>query len=73
MLKRDELTDPDSCLSKAKDDEMLFVLLERDESAPATVRFWISERIKRGQNNPGDLKLLEAEAVASLMEARAKG
>ena len=40
MLKRDELTNPDSCMSRAHDDEMMFVLLGRDPAAAVAVRAW---------------------------------
>ena len=61
MRKRDELAFPDSCLNKARDDEWIFVLLERDPAAAATVRFWIEERIRLGKNERHDPKLQEAE------------
>jgi hypothetical protein len=61
MRKRDELTDPTSCISRARDDEWTFVLLERDAAAPATVRFWIEERIRLGKNSPTDPQIIEAE------------
>lgn len=69
MRKIDEACLLDSCWSKAKDDEMLFILLARDLAAPATIRFWIQERIRLGKNRPEDAKLLEAEACAKAMEA----
>ena len=68
MIKRDEIANPNSCLNRARDDEMLFVLLERDDASPATLRFWISERIKLGKNQPGDAQLVEAEEAARYME-----
>ena len=34
MIKKKELSDPNSCMSKARDDEMTFVLLGRDAAAP---------------------------------------
>lgn len=37
MRKRDELTDPNSCMNKASDDEWTFVLLGRDAAAPGAV------------------------------------
>lgn len=61
MRKHEELSNPDSCLNKARDDEMLFVLLGRDESAAFAVRAWILDRIARGKNKPGDPKIMEAE------------
>jgi hypothetical protein len=74
MRKRDELNNPASCMSRASDDEMTFVLLERDDASPNTIRYWITERIRLGKNRPGDAQLLEAEQCARIMEAeRAKG
>lgn len=70
MRKRDELADPNSCLNKAGDDEMLFVLRGRDDAYAGTVRFWQRERVKLGLNRPGDAKLVSAErdVVAVLVE-----
>jgi hypothetical protein len=68
MRKRDELTDPNSCLNRARDSEMVFVLLGRDENAPATIRYWISRRIAHGKNQPGDEQVVEAEQIARIME-----
>ncbi len=68
MTKHDELTKPDSCLSKARDNEMLFVLLGRDAAAPAVVRAWILERIRLGKNQPGDPQLVEALEWARIVE-----
>lgn len=39
MLKRDVLKGP-SCLTKAEDDEPIFVLRANDEEAPIVVMFW---------------------------------
>lgn len=60
MKKCDELSDPNSCLNKAKDDEQLFVLLGRDLAAPAAVRFWIEERVRLGLNKYTDDQIAEA-------------
>lgn len=68
MKKRDELADPNSCLNKAKDDEMLFVLLARDPAAAVAVRAWVGERIRLGKNAPNDAKVVEAEAWAAFVE-----
>lgn len=40
MLKKQEISDPDSCLSKAGDDEPLFVLRGQDVLAPEIVCEW---------------------------------
>jgi hypothetical protein len=69
MLKRDELTNPASCMSRAREDEMTFVLLGRDAAAPDTIRFWTRERIRVGKNQPGDAQIIEALRCAEAMEA----
>lgn len=68
MLKALELQNPDSCLNRARDDEWLFVLLGRDIAAPATIRFWVSERIRLGKNVSTDLQIQEAINCAEAME-----
>lgn len=68
MNKYKERGQADSCFNRATEDEMIFVLLERDEAAPAAIREWIKERIKIGKNKPGDVKLIEAEKTAQYME-----
>jgi hypothetical protein len=60
MKKRDELTDPSSCMSRARDDEMTFVLLGRDLAAPAAVLAWVEERIRLGKNCRADRQIVEA-------------
>lgn len=70
MLKRNELANSKSCLNRAADDEMLFVLLARDAAAPATIRFWIAERIRLGKNKADDDQVLEAEECARRMELK---
>lgn len=69
MRKRDELALPNSCLNKARDDEWLFVIIGRDEAAPATIMKWIEERIRLGLNRPGDDQLVDAANVADAIQA----
>lgn len=69
MMKARELADPTSCLNKARDNEILFVLLGRDVAAPAAIRAWAAERIRLGKNHPGDEQIEEALACAMSMEA----
>jgi hypothetical protein len=68
MIKREELTNSDSCMSRAKDDEMTFVLLERDITAPATIRFWVQERIRTGRNKATDRQIIKALSCAQYIE-----
>ena len=60
MRKRDELADPNSCMSKARDDEWLFVLLGRDIAAADTVHFWVRLRVNLGKNRMDDPQIVEA-------------
>lgn len=70
MRKQDELADPNSCLNRARPDEWLFVLLGRDAATPATVLFWIEERIRLGLNRADDPLIVEASKLARIVEAR---
>ena len=69
MIKRLETTDPRSCLSRADDDEPVFVLLGRDVAAARTVRDWCTSRIFAGKNKIGDPQIVEALALADAMDA----
>lgn len=69
MRKHDELTNPSSCLNRARYHEWTFVLLGRDAAAPAAIRAWIAERIRLGKNTPDDAQVVEAEQCARAMEA----
>lgn len=68
MIKREELTNPNSCMSRAADDEMTFVLLGRDAAAPAAIRTWVMERLRLGKNQVGDAQITEALACAYKIE-----
>lgn len=61
MTKEKEISDPNSCLNKAKDNEILFVLLGRDPAAPAAIRAWIRERLQLGKNVEKDDQIKSAE------------
>ena len=69
MRKKDELTNPNSCMSRANQTEMTFVLLARDITAPATIREWCRLRCLHGKNTPKDEQIQEALACAEAMEA----
>jgi hypothetical protein len=68
MRKSDELKHPDSCTNRALGDEMVFVLLARDEAAPATLRFWANERVRLGKNSVKDEQYRETMRAAATME-----
>jgi hypothetical protein len=72
MRKHVELTNTHSCMSRAKDDEMVFVLLGRDRAAPATIRFWANERVRLGKNTAKDEQYREAMRCAATMERENK-
>lgn len=70
MRKRDELTNPNSCMSRANDDEWTFVLLGRDAAAPVAIRAWAFERVRLGKNQMRDAQIVEALECAAAMEGR---
>lgn len=69
MRKREELTNPNSCMSRAQDDEMTFVLLGRDPAAPVAIKAWAHERVRIGKNVRDDGQILEALQCAATMIA----
>lgn len=68
MRKYKEVSDPNSCMGKAGDGEMTFVLLSHDPAAPVAIRAWIAERLRLGKNEIGDGQITEAERCAAIME-----
>lgn len=68
MIKTEELSNPKSCMSRAKDQEMTFVLLARDICAPDVIRFWCDSRIRAGKNQFRDDQIQEALHCAYYME-----
>jgi hypothetical protein len=68
MIKREELSNPNSCMSRARDDEMTFVLLGRDIAAPAAIRAWVDQRLRLGKNSGDDTQIIEALNCADAME-----
>ena len=68
MRKQFEQNDASSCLNRAKDNEMLFVLRGHDAAAPSTIRQWAQMRIVMGKNKLEDEQIQEALAVAMIME-----
>jgi hypothetical protein len=63
LIKRKEIDDLNSCLSRAEIDEPIFVLLGRDPAAKAAIDAWINERIRIGKNDIGDPQIVEAHAA----------
>lgn len=70
MHKFDELTNRNSCLSRAGCNEMLFTLLARDPAAPVAIRAWIQERIRLGKNEHDDPQIREAWHCVRVMETQ---
>lgn len=72
MKKSDELSNPNSCISKADLDEPIFVLRANDELAPDIVRAWaVTYRSAKGPNITPEQrrKADEALELAAAMEA----
>lgn len=69
MRKRDELANPNSCMSRAEPNEMTFVLLGRDVAAPFAIREWVRARVRLGKNTYLDAQIEEALDCADQMES----
>lgn len=70
MMKQREATEPDSCWNKTPDDELVFVLCNRDPAAEVAITAWCQERIRLGLNKEGDRKIEEARAIVREMISR---
>lgn len=73
MRKVEELSNPGSCMSRAKPDEMTFVLLGRDAAAPHAIREWAKKRIKLRKNKLKDAQIQDALTCADIMERELLG
>lgn len=68
MRKSAEQFDINSCLNRAGDNEMLFVLRGHDVCAPYAIRAWVQMRVTMGKNKWTDPAIQEALDCALLME-----
>lgn len=68
MKKSEELSNPNSCLNRAADDEHLFVLRAHDVTAAETIRFWARERMRLSKNQPHDKQIAEAFDLADAID-----
>jgi len=64
-LKKEELSNPNSCLNKAADDEPIFVLRANDALSSQLVRDWARKASALGC---GPEKVAEAISLADKME-----
>lgn len=71
MRKIDEVNNPNSCFNKARENELIFVLLGRDEAAPIAIQSWIDARVRLGKNTYDDDQIKEARALLYEMMRRA--
>lgn len=67
MIKKHEIAAKGSCLNRAEDDEMIFVLLGRDKAAPFAIQEWARQRILLGKNKTDDTQIKEAYECAEIM------
>jgi hypothetical protein len=73
MLKSMERSQPDSCWNRANDDEIIFVLLGRDQAAPMAILKWCEWRISLGKNTETDQQILSARMDAAEIVYRQLG
>lgn len=67
ITKKMEMESAHSCLSRAREDEPVFVLLARDVVAPDVIEYWAQQRIEAGKNKPDDPQIKEAFEMADAM------
>lgn len=65
MRKRDELSDPGSCLNKAADDEPIFVIRAKDPLGAATVLQWAQAAERHNTHEPE--RISQARMLANTM------
>lgn len=73
MTKIETISDPNSCLNKAKDDEPVFILLGRDMDAPMTIEKWCDFRVQSGKNKFEDEQIQDALNVSAQMRLYGEG
>lgn len=69
MIKHLEVSNPHSCLNRARDDEPVFVLLGRDICAPEVIEEWVRLRVESAKNSMTDPQIKEALDLADQMRA----
>lgn len=69
MIKDQELSNPRSCLNRARPDELVFVLLARDPAMSYAIRAWIEARLALGKNRREDDQIKEAERIIQELRA----
>lgn len=69
MIKREEVSNLNSCLNRAHDDEPVFVLRANDPIAAHVVEYWASAYVISKQDHGTD-GLLTTEQHAKMLEAR---
>lgn len=67
MIRSKEVISPNSCFNKALGNEMIFVLLARDRTAPWVVGIWCFLRVIFKLNHWTDRQIQEAWATAKTM------
>src|SRR5882724_4444922 len=72
MRKKDEISLKNTCMAHAHPNEMTFVLLSRDSAAPVAIRAWVDERLRLGKNVLTDEQIVEALAIAEVMETEGR-
>lgn len=73
MKKKDEIEDKNSCFNKAKENEMVFVLREKDEQFADSIRLWAFLRYIRGDNFLHDKKIISALMEAKVVDGQEIG
>jgi hypothetical protein len=68
VRKIEEIMNPKSCLNKAAEDELIFVLRANDPAMADTIRSWVTIRVQRKLNKLTDVRIVEAIKLANLVD-----
>lgn len=68
MTKLEMISDPNSCLNKAADDEIVFTLRSKDPEAAETIRDWARRRVAHCYDEADSPKILDALQIADAID-----
>lgn len=73
MRKEEEISNPTSCLNRARARSLVFVIQGDDAAAQAAISTWAAKRIELGKNQLGDDQIVEALECSDMMEQERNG
>lgn len=69
MTKKEAIEDPNSCWNKAHDNDIVFILIQKDPQAPKTIQLWAAMRVLFGNDDLNAPKITSALDIADKIDA----